>query len=125
MASGLGGQRFACHGYLPVDSARRAATLRALEAEAQRYARTQIFIEAPYRNQRLLEAVLATCASDTLLCLATDLTLPTESIQSHPVAEWRRAPPQIDRRPTVFLLGGEVPGACLGQAPRRTPRARR
>lgn len=125
MGSGLGGQRFTFHGYLPVDAARRTGALRALEADARRHARTQIFIEAPYRNERLLQAVLAACAPDTALCLATDLTLASESIRTRTIAQWRSALPAIDRRPTVFLLGGEcaVPVAPA-QGRRRAARAR-
>ena len=105
MASGLDGQRFVFHGYLPVEAARRRATLVALERDSSREQRTQIFIEAPYRNQQLLQAILDTCHGDTLLCLATHLTLDTESVQTRTIAAWKeRAPPSINRRPTVFLL---------------------
>lgn len=78
MASGLNGQRFAFHGYLPVDQERRRVKLVELERDSLREDCTQIFIEAPYRNQSLLQAVLETCRGDTLLCLATELTLSTE-----------------------------------------------
>lgn len=104
MASGLNGQRFAFHGYLPVDREQRRAKLVELERDSWREDCTQIFIEAPYRNQSLLQAVLETCRGDTLLCLATELTLPTESIHTQTVAAWKRKPPEIKRRPTVFLL---------------------
>jgi 16S rRNA (cytidine1402-2'-O)-methyltransferase len=105
MASGLNGQRFAFHGYLPVEAARRAQSVRALELAAQRRQETQIMIEAPYRNNRLLQALLAVCASGTLLCLAVDVTLPSEWIVTRTIAQWRTDCPDIDRRPTVFLLG--------------------
>jgi len=105
MASGLEGQRFAFHGYLPVDRAPRRATLLKLEQESGREQRTQIFIEAPYRNQQLLQAILDTCHGDTLLCLAVDLTLETEFIHTRTIAAWsKRELPVINRRPTVFLL---------------------
>jgi 16S rRNA (cytidine1402-2'-O)-methyltransferase len=125
MGSGLGGQRFAFHGYLPIDPARRTEVLRGLEADARRHARTQIFIEAPYRNERLLQAVLAACAPDTALCLATDLTLATESIRTDTIAQWRLATPAIDRRPTVFLLGCESAVFASPQQGRRRPGQRR
>ena len=104
MASGMNGQRFTFHGYLPVDRAQRREKLLELERDAQRVDSTQIFIEAPYRNQSSLQAVLETCRGDTLLCLATELTLSTESIRTQTIAAWKRKQPDINRRPTVFLL---------------------
>jgi 16S rRNA (cytidine1402-2'-O)-methyltransferase len=105
MASGLDGQRFAFHGYLPAREPERSRRIAELEKESRRLAQTQIFIEAPYRNEALCRALLATLHTDTRLCLATELTLPTESVTMHAVGAWRRlAPPVIDRRPTVFLF---------------------
>jgi 16S rRNA (cytidine1402-2'-O)-methyltransferase len=108
MASGMNGQRFVFHGYLPAEAKRRDEALRALERDAHRLDQTQIAIEAPYRNNRLLQAILAICAPDSLLCLATDLTLPSESIVTRTIAQWRCGCPDIDRRPTVFVLGVET-----------------
>lgn len=108
MASGMNGQRFVFHGYLPVDKEQRRGKLMELERDSLREDRTQIFIEAPYRNQSLLQAVLETCRHDILLCLATELTLPTETILTRTIAAWRTKPPDINRRPTVFLLYGDV-----------------
>jgi len=102
MASGMDGQRFAFHGYLPVDQAERALRLRALEAQAREA--TQIFIETPYRNAILLQALLENCRADTLLCVAADLTLPTEFVATRTIAAWKKKPPVLDRRPAVFLL---------------------
>ena len=104
MASGLEGQRFAFHGYLPVPEAELKRRLKALEAHSRTERRTEVVIETPYRNDRLLQAIVSTCADDTLLCVATDLTLPTEEITTRTVAQWRAAAPQIGKRPTVFLL---------------------
>lgn len=104
MASGLDGQRFAFHGYLPVPEGELKARLRALEADSRRERRTEMFIETPYRNDRLLRTIVSTCAGDTALCVATDLTLPTEAIATRTVAQWRAAQPRIGKRPTVFLL---------------------
>ncbi|MGH8631849.1 MAG: SAM-dependent methyltransferase, partial [Burkholderiales bacterium] len=105
MASGLEGQRFAFCGYVPQRSPEREAAIRALEERARTRNETQIFIEAPYRNDRLLEALLATCGEGTLLCVAADLTLATEWIQTHPIGHWRaRERPALDGRPTTFLL---------------------
>jgi 16S rRNA (cytidine1402-2'-O)-methyltransferase len=104
MSSGMNGQRFAFHGYLPVERAARERRLVELEAESGRNGMTQIFIEAPYRNAACYDAIVRTCRPDTLLCLATDLTLATEAVHTRPVSEWRDARPALDRRPTVFLL---------------------
>jgi 16S rRNA (cytidine1402-2'-O)-methyltransferase len=110
MASGLDGQRFAFHGYLPVPDEALGGRLKALEGDSRRERRTEIFIETPYRNDRLLRAILSTCADSTLLCLATDLTLPTEEIATRTIAAWRAARAQIGKRPTVFLLLAAAPG---------------
>ena len=104
MASGLEGQRFAFHGYLPVEEAALAKRLRALEADSRRERRTEIFIETPYRNDRLLRLIAATCAPATLLSVAADLTAPTETIDTQPIAVWRSRPKAIGKRPAVFLL---------------------
>jgi 16S rRNA (cytidine1402-2'-O)-methyltransferase len=103
MASGLNGQRFAFHGYLPADRVGRARALRELEVRAA--GETQIFIETPYRNVALLDTVLDTCRGDTLLCIAADLTAPTQFIATRPITQWRGNVPNLDRRPAVFLLG--------------------
>lgn len=113
MASGMNGQRFVFHGYLPADGPGRRKKLLTLEQDAWLKDRTQIFIEAPYRNQALLQTLLEVCRPDTLLCLATDLTLVTESIRSSTITEWRTGAPRISRRPTVFLIyRGEQPAGA-------------
>ena len=104
MASGLEGQRFAFCGYLPREPEERKRRIRELEERSRRERETQIFIETPYRNDVLLAALLDTASGKTLLCLATDLTLPTEQIKTLPVAQWRAAHHAIGKRPTVFLL---------------------
>ena len=105
MASGLNGQRFAFLGYLPAKDLERQHSLRELETDSRKHRQTQIFIETPYRNRQLLESILRTCQADTRLTLATDLTLATESVLTRRVDEWKKiTPPDIDRRPTVFLL---------------------
>ena len=104
MASGLNGQQFCFRGYLPVEHPALEAAIRALEAQSLRESSAQLFIEAPYRNNRLLQALLQVCRADTRLCVATELTLATESIATRRVSEWRGAVPDIDRRPTVFVL---------------------
>ena len=104
MASGLEGQRFAFHGYLPVEGAALRTRLRALEADSRRARRTELFIETPYRSDRMLQAITETCAPDTLVCIAADLTAEEESIATRTVAQWRTLPGAIGRRPAVFLL---------------------
>lgn len=105
MASGLNGQRFAFHGYLPAKEVERQKALRELEAESRKQGQTQLFIETPYRNQQMFAALLSTCQPATRITVATDLTLPSESVLTKTVAEWKKLPPpEIDRRPTVFLL---------------------
>ena len=104
MASGLEGQRFAFCGYLPRDGADRKKKILQLESRSRQEQQTEIFIETPYRNDALLGALLESCKPQTRLCVAADLTLPTESIKTLPIAEWRRAKAMIGRRPAVFLL---------------------
>lgn len=102
MASGLDGQRFAFHGYLPVDKVERAQRLGELDRQARNA--TQIFIETPYRNAAMLHALLEHCRGDTLLCLAVDLTMPEGSVTTRQIADWKKKPPVLDRRQVVFLL---------------------
>jgi 16S rRNA (cytidine1402-2'-O)-methyltransferase len=104
MASGLNGQAFVFHGYLPVAPADRNKALRELERQSRRLNQTQIFIETPYRNAKLLQSITEVCAGETLLCVATDVTLASEEIRTQSVAGWRKAPPDLDRRPSVFLM---------------------
>ncbi|MDP1997190.1 MAG: SAM-dependent methyltransferase [Gallionella sp.] len=105
MASGLNGQRFAFHGYLPIPETERNKTIVALEAESARRHQTQLFIETPYRNEKLFIALLAHCRPQTLLCVASDITLPREQIRTRPIAQWKSQPaPQLNKRPCLFLL---------------------
>jgi 16S rRNA (cytidine1402-2'-O)-methyltransferase len=104
MASGLEGQRFAFRGYLPREAMERKKTIVELERRSRAEKETEIFIETPYRNDVLLAALLQTCDPKTKLCVAVDLTLPTESIKTLRVGDWRRTKAAIGRRPTVFLL---------------------
>ena len=109
MASGLNGQRFAFHGYLPVERTERARRLRELEAEAARSGATQIFIETPYRNEVLFHAILDDVPRrHAALCIAVDLTLPSESVTTRTVAQWKEERPSLNRRPAVFLLGSRA-----------------
>ena len=120
MASGLGGQRFAFHGYLPVESKARQQALLVLERESAQVESTQLFIETPYRNQALLTDILATCNATTLLCVASDLTRASESVATRSIADWRRCIVDLERRPTVFALSArQAPSASLVDRRRR------
>ncbi len=107
MASGLNGQQFAFLGYLPVDRHQRAAAIRSIEQTAIRTGQTQIFIEAPYRNNQMLEALSDTCHPETLICVACDLTLASQTVRTLTAAQWRKHRQNINlhKRNTVFLVG--------------------
>ena len=109
MASGLNGQSFAFNGYLPTDAALRSKRIRELEIRSRSEKQTQLFIETPYRNGAMLEALAAACQGSTLICVATDLSLPTESIKTLGAAAWKALSgagklPEFHKKPTVFLL---------------------
>lgn len=105
MASGMNGQNFAFRGYLPIESKERSAFLKKLEQTALTQGQTQIFIETPYRNDKLLETLLRVLQPDTRLCVAADLTLPTQEIFSASVARWHKIKISLHRRPAIFLIG--------------------
>ena len=104
MASGLEGQRFAFCGYLPREEVSRKKEIQRLERRSRQEKETEIFIETPYRNDAMMNSLLSTCSPSSLLCVAADLTLPTESIITRNVQQWRRAGAVLGRRPAVFLL---------------------
>lgn len=105
MGSGLNGQSFAFHGYLPVAEAERDERIRTLENESRTRQRTQIFIETPYRNDRLFEALLRVCRPDTRLCVACDLSTAAEYLATRSIGDWRRGDrPALSKRPALFLL---------------------
>ena len=113
MASGLNGQRFAFHGYLPADKQARVKAIRELEQESAKRDMTQLFIETPYRNAALLADLVSTCLPGTRLCLATNLTAPDEQVISRDISAWQTAKaPDIDRKPTVFLILAETQRAA-------------
>jgi 16S rRNA (cytidine1402-2'-O)-methyltransferase len=106
MASGLNGQSFRFHGYLPVESAERRKALRRMEEEVLAQGTTQLFIETPYRNEQLLADLLETCRKDTRCCLAVDISAPTEWIVTKTVGEWKNEKmPSLHKRPALFLIG--------------------
>jgi 16S rRNA (cytidine1402-2'-O)-methyltransferase len=103
ISSGLGGQNFTFNGYLPVKPSGRAARIKELEKKA-REGFTQIFMETPYRNQKMFETITQACNSDTMLCIASDLTLPTEYIRTMKISEWRKEKLSLDNRLAVFVI---------------------
>lgn len=109
MASGLNGQSFAFNGYLPTDAAQRTKRIKELEQRSRAEKQTQLLIETPYRNGAMLEALASACQAGTLICVATDLSLPGESIRTLSAAKWKTLlgsgqAPDFHKKPTVFLL---------------------
>jgi len=104
MGSGLCGQRFAFHGYLPAKEDERSKRLKALEQESRRQNQTQMFIETPYRNTQMLNSLVQHLAPSTLLCLASSLTLPQQRLRTLSVAQWRKEEDPVAKEPTVFLF---------------------
>jgi 16S rRNA (cytidine1402-2'-O)-methyltransferase len=104
MGSGFNGQKFAFSGYLPIKQDDRIRAIRNLEKRSQQEGQTQIFMETPYRNNKLLADLLNTCQAQTKLCLAADITLSTEFIATKTIAEWGKNAPDINKRPCIFLL---------------------
>jgi len=105
MASGLNGQQFAFLGYLPIDKSQRNIKLKEIEKRSNTFKETQLFIETPYRNQHMLEAILSVSQPNTRLCIACDISLDSEIIITKTIANWRKSQlPDLHKRPTVFLL---------------------
>ena len=105
MASGLNGQNFAFTGYLPIDKSERTKIIKQLEELVKKTGQTQIFMETPYRNNQLIKTLLKTCSNNTKLCTASDITLPTENIKTKTIAEWKQTKINLDKKPTIFLIG--------------------
>lgn len=118
MASGLNGQQFRFSGYLPVDDRARSRALRALEEDSMRTGCTQIFMETPYRNNQLLDALLRHCNPGTLLCIAADLTGPAQYVRTKTIAAWKKEKPDLHKRPAIFCIlhPGQRPGPAQFQA---------
>ena len=106
MASGLNGQKFAFHGYLPVNKVERSRMVKSLENESLTSRQSQIFMETPYRNMQMVETLTEICNPATQLCIACDITLDSEYIYTCSIAEWKRIKPDINRRPAIFILQG-------------------
>lgn len=101
IASGFNGQNFSFNGYLPIKEPERTRAIKKMESASG----TQIFMETPFRNQKLLDEVLKTCSDETNLCIACDLTLPTQYIRTQKIGEWKKAVPEINKRYCIFLMG--------------------
>lgn len=104
MGSGMNGQQFQFLGYLPIDPSQRIKAIKSLENESKQKNCTQIFIETPYRNNQLLETLVKTCHPQTKICVAVDLTAPTEMVQTQTAQQWKGGLPQLHKRPAIFLL---------------------
>ncbi|MFN8343381.1 MAG: SAM-dependent methyltransferase [Spirosomataceae bacterium] len=105
MASGMSGQSFVFHGYLPIDRSQRVKTIKYLEKEALTRRQTQLFIETPYRNNQVLEDILIHCQPATRLCIACQVTDPEGFVRTLTVKEWKTKTPDLHKKPTVFLIG--------------------
>lgn len=104
MGSGMNGQSFCFHGYLPIDKKERKQELKNLERISAERNQAQIFIETPYRNEKLLDDLKQTLHNATRLCIACDLTLPTESILTKPISEWKKIKTDLHKRPAIFII---------------------
>ncbi|WGK66381.1 SAM-dependent methyltransferase [Croceiramulus getboli] len=104
MASGMNGQSFSFHGYLPIDQKARRQEIKRLEHLSKEQDQSQLFIETPYRNNKLLDELLNSLHSHTRLCIATDLTLASEYVKTRPVADWKKNKVDLHKRPTLFIL---------------------
>lgn len=104
MASGMNGQNFAFNGYLPIDRGEKKSAIKNLEKLSAEKNQSQIFIETPYRNGKLLEDLLQTLQPNTHLCIAADITLPTEFIKTLRIADWKKTKTDLDKRPCIFII---------------------
>jgi 16S rRNA (cytidine1402-2'-O)-methyltransferase len=104
MASGMNGQCFQFHGYLPIEGVERKRKIKELEQDSRKRQCTQLFIETPYRNNALVKDILDSCAAETRCCIAVDITAPSERIQTKTVKQWKQAPPDIHKQLAIFLL---------------------
>jgi len=106
MASGMNGQNFAFNGYLPIDSAERKSTIKGLEKISRDSGQTQLFIETPYRNDKLLAELVKVLHPNTRICVACDITLATEYIATKPAADWKNTSLELHKRPAIFIVQG-------------------
>lgn len=104
MASGFNGQQFTFNGYLPIEAKDRKTKMLQMEALAKK-GHTQMFMDTPYRNQKLLDELIISCKFDTMLCIACNITANDEFIRTLPLAEWKKRKPDIHKKPAIFILG--------------------
>ncbi|MDC3285673.1 SAM-dependent methyltransferase [Flavobacteriaceae bacterium] len=104
MASGLNGQNFAFNGYLPIDNSERKKGIKALEKLSMEKNQSQIFIETPYRNQKMFTDLKSVLSPRTLLCIAIDISLPNEFIKTFTIAHWKKQSPDLHKRPAIFII---------------------
>ena len=104
ISSGLNGQNFAFSGYLPIKPNERQKKIQSLENRSKIENQSQIFMETPFRNMKMLDDILSACRNNTLLCIATDITLASEFIKTKTIADWKKQKPEINKRPTIFIL---------------------
>lgn len=114
MASGLNGQCFAFQGYLPIEASKRVKKITELEKESIIRSQTQIFIETPYRNQKLVELLVSVCRPYTRLCIACNLTLPAEHIATRTIEQWKDCALDLNKKPSIFLLEGSADQKASG-----------
>ncbi len=106
MASGFNGQNFAFNGYLPIEKGERKAELKRLEKTSKDFDQSQLFIETPYRNNQMLQSLIETLNPQTRICVACDITLPSEYIKTAPVSLWKKIKVDLHKRPTLFIIQG-------------------
>lgn len=106
MASGMNGQSFTFNGYLPIDKSERSKAIKQLEARSSKEKQTQLFIEAPYRNNAMAQDLLKNCRPDTLLCIACNISMPDEFVVTRPISGWKGKLPELHKKPTMFLIQG-------------------
>lgn len=104
MASGMNGQNFAFNGYLPIDNSERKKAIKNLEKLSKEKNQSQIFIETPYRNEKIFTDLKATLTPGTLLCVAVDISLPDEYIKTYAISDWKRQSPDLHKRPAIFII---------------------
>tara|TARA_B100000902_G_C27319017_1_gene923150 strand:+ start:1900 stop:2604 length:705 start_codon:yes stop_codon:yes gene_type:complete len=105
MASGLNGQNFAFNGYLPIEKSKRISTIKKIERFSRQFNQTQIFMETPYRNNQLIKTLLKICNNNIRLCIASEITKKSENIKTKTIAEWKQTEINLNKKPTIFLIG--------------------
>lgn len=108
MASGMNGQNFAFTGYLPIDKADRIKRIKSLESQSRKQGQTQIFMETPYRNEKLFQDLIKHCQTTSRLCVAREISTKDEYIRTLPIGAWKKEKPDLEKRPTIFILDAQT-----------------